>query len=104
MGSPARSYKHPQRILLRYKRNYMREWRARPENFNRERRNRQRAYAHQKLLRNDKHDTATVRILPLASIGGKNHKAPAGCPRLRGDARALLRAMLTSYFLVLSLS
>ena len=71
MGSPVRSYKHPQRMLLRYKRNYMREWRARPENFNRERGNRQRAYAHQKLLRNEQSRSATVRILPLASIGGK---------------------------------
>jgi hypothetical protein len=70
MGSPVRSYKHPQRMLLRYKRNYMREWRARPEKFNRERGNRQRAYAHQKLLRNDNHAPRLCGFCRLrASVG-----------------------------------
>jgi hypothetical protein len=51
MGALARVWKHPQQIRRRYKRNYMRVWRARPGNCERERGTRQRSYANQKLHR-----------------------------------------------------
>ena len=51
MRSHIRVRRHSKQIRLRYKRNYMRLWRARPENLKRERRARQRAYVHQKLYR-----------------------------------------------------
>jgi len=51
MTSPLQARKHSRPVRLRYKRNYMRRWRARPENFDRERANRQRAYLHRKLTR-----------------------------------------------------
>ncbi len=49
MAASARTRNHPQQIRRRYKRNYMRDWRARPENCERGRGAPHRAYANQKL-------------------------------------------------------
>jgi len=51
MNSHTAVRKDPKQIQLQYKRDYMRQWRARPENAQRELQTRQRAYAHQKLDR-----------------------------------------------------